>query len=198
MNIEHYHKFLTFQESGLKKKATDSLRSFISSFESTGDINGWVWENIAELGSNPSSRVRYEIFHELVYPVLKAGYIEGEFSSTLWLAKLIQNIYQAPKTHEELDWVSEMELLRKCHELKPENDEARLLLLECIVKWLQYTEHEWPSGILYGNDGATLEQCGEITQEIELVLSLDKEYQYSEFIKQYTKKLVQYRARLNK
>lgn len=198
MNIEYYQNFLRFQSLGQKNNATKSLRDFISSFESIEEIDNWVWVNLADLSSNSNARVRHEIFHELIYPVLKSGYNKGDFTSTLWLAKLIQNVYQMAKIHEELVGVSEMELLRKCHTLEPENNEVRLLLLECIVKLLQYSEHEWPRGILYSHDGATLEQCGEIAIEIELALSLDKECQYTEFIKQYTKKLSQYQADLNK
>lgn len=195
MNSEHYQNFLRFQSLGQKNKATKSLRDFISSFESIEEIDNWVWANLADLSSNSNARVRHEIFHELIYPVLKSGYNKGDFTSTLWLAKLIQNVYQMAKIHEELVGVSEMELLRKCHTLEPENNEVRLLLLECIVKVLQYSEHEWPRGILYSHDGATLEQCEEIAEEIELALRLDKEYQYTCFIKQFTKKLDQYRVK---
>lgn len=196
MNSEHYQNFLQFQSLGQKKKATKSLRDFISSFESTEEIENWVWANLADLRFNSNARVRHEIFYELIYPVLKSGYSKGDFTSTLWLAKLIQNVYQMGKIHEELVGVSEMELLRKCHTLEPENNEVRLLLLECIVKVLQYSEHEWPRGILYSHDGATLEQCEEIAEEIELALRLDKEYQYTCFIKQFTKKLDQYLVKL--
>ena len=42
MNNEYYHKFLSYQESGLKKKANESLRRFISSFESREDIDDWA------------------------------------------------------------------------------------------------------------------------------------------------------------
>ena len=198
MNIEHYQNFKVFEDKGLKKEAAESIRSFISSFENEEEIDGWVWENISNLSINRSARIRHEIFHQLVFPILKTGYLNKDFNCTLWLGKLIQNIYQYPKAHEELGWVTEIELFKKCHELNPENDEARKLLLSRIVSWLEYTEHEWPSGILYGNNGATLEQCSDIASEIELILSLDEEHKYNEFIKQYSKKLAQYKARLNK
>jgi hypothetical protein len=133
-----------------------------------------------------------------LYPILKTGYENNDFACTLWLGKLAQNIYQAQKLHEELNWVSELSLYKKCHVIDPSNDEARLLLLKAIVSWLEYSEHEWPSGILYGNDGATVEQCDEISIEVQRVLKMDKEHIYSEFIKQYVKKLGEYRARLNK
>ncbi len=197
MNIKHYNEFLEYQDKGLKKQAGKSVRMFISTFQNEDEIKEWVLQYLPSLTTNRSSRIRHEIFHELVYPVLKAGYVDNDFVSTLWLGKLIQNVYQATRLHEELSWVSELQLFRKCYEQKPEDDEARLLCLKTLVDWLEYSEHEWPSGILYGNDGATLEQCGEILREIEIILKLDKEYKYSDFIKQYSKKLVQYKTRLN-
>lgn len=198
MNIEHYREFKDLEEKGLKKLASKALRAFISSFKNGQEKEEWVWEYLPKLQANRHSRIRHEIFHELVYPILKAGYKNHDFASTLWLGKLAQNIYQAQQLHEELDWVSELSLYKKSHEIDPGNDEARLLLLKAIVSWFEYSEHEWPSGILYGNDGATIEQCDEISAEVQRVLKLDKEHAYSEFIKQYVKKLSEYRARLNK
>ncbi len=198
MNIDHFHKFEDYIEKGLKKEASKSVRAFISSLDDQREAEAWVWEYLPKLSKNRHSRVRHELFHEVIFPVLKTGYEDGEFKSTLWLGKLSQNLYQAEKLHEQLGWVTELDFYKKAYKLDPENDEVRMLLLDSIVSWLQYTEHEWPSGILYGNNGATLDQCQEIAVEVQRVLSMDKEYKYSEFIKQYNKKLCQYRARLNK
>jgi hypothetical protein len=198
MIIEHYQEFRELEEKGLKKQASRALRNFISSFENGREKEEWVWEFLPTLQTNRYSRIRHEIFHELVYPALKAGYEKNDFDCTLWLGKLAQNIYQAQHLHEELNWVSELSLYNKSHELDPNNEEARLLLLKALVSWLEYSEHEWPSGILYGNNGATIEQCEEISAEVQRVLKLDKEFAHSEFIKQYIKKLSEYRARLNK
>ncbi|EGL55761.1 hypothetical protein MAMP_02755 [Methylophaga aminisulfidivorans MP] len=198
MIIEHYQEFRELEEKGLKKQASKALRDFISSFENGREREEWVWEFLPTLQTNRHSRIRHEIFHELVYPILKSGYENNDFDSTLWLGKLAQNIYQAQQLHQELNWVSELSLYSKSHELDPNNDEARLLLLKALVSWLEYSEHEWPSGILYGNNGATFEQCEEISAEVQRVLKLDKEFAHSEFIKQYVKKLSEYRARFNK
>ena len=198
MNNQYYQEFRDHEERGLKKQASASLRMFIKSFETKREKENWVWENLPSLVKNRHSRIRHEIFHELVYPILKAGYMNSDFASTIWLGKLVQNIYQAKELHEELGWVTELNLYEKAHEIDPSNTEARLLFLKAIVAWLEYSEHEWPSGILYGNDGASLEQCDEIEDEVQRVLRLDREHVHSEFIEQYLKKLSEYRARLNK
>ena len=195
MNIAHYLEFKEYEEKGLKKQASSSVRAFIASFENGNEIEEWVWKYLPELETNRHSRIRHEIFQELVYPVLKRGYEQDDFSSTLWLGKLAQNLYQAQQLHEELAWATELSLFNKCYEIDPKNDEARLLLLKAMVAMLEYSEHEWPSGILYGNDAATIEQCDEIEQEVQRILQLDRECTYSEFIKQYIEKLSLHRVR---
>ncbi len=148
MNIEHYREFRDFEEKGLKKQASKSVRAFISSFQSSKDIEEWVWEYLPKIATNRHSRIRHEIFCELVFPTLRDGYKNGDFASTLWLGKLSQNLYQLQSAHEALDGVSEIELYNRCHEIDPENDEVRLLLLKSIVSWLAYAEHEWPRAYL--------------------------------------------------
>lgn len=196
MNSQYYQAFREHEEKGLKKEASIAVRAFISSFENDEAVRAWVWSYLPTLEKNGRLRIRHEIFHELIYPILKSGYENNDFSSTLWLGKLAQNIYQANQLHEALGWVSQLELYRKSHDLAPSNDEARLLLLEATIDWLAYSEHEWPSGILYGNNGATLEQCDEINAEVQRVRLLDKERRYREFTEQYINKLNEYRARL--
>jgi hypothetical protein len=197
MNIELYQEFKVCEEKGLKKEASRSLQAFIASFQNEKEKEDWVWEYLPKLDTNRHSRIRHEIFYELVYPVLKSGYDDNDFLSTLWLGRLAQNIYQTRQIHEELDWITEQGLYNKSHTINPENDEARLLLLKAIVNGLEYSEHEWPSGILYGNDGATIEQCEEISTEVQRATQLDRERTYTEFIEQYAKKLGEYRVWLN-
>lgn len=195
MNIEHYEAFLKHEEKGLKKQASESIRAFISSFENIEDTENWVWENLPKLKKNNHSRIRHEIFNDLVYPILKRGYENDDFASTLWLGKLAQNIYQAQKIHKELNWVSAIALYQKSHALDPTNDEARLCLLKATIDRLAYSEHEWPSCILYGNDCATLEECDDINAAVQQARQLDKEQNYREFIKQFVEKLNEYKTR---
>lgn len=183
---------------GLKKQATESVRAFISSFVDDKEVQEWVWSHLLELKTNRHSRIRHEIFVELVYPVLKRGYQAGDFKSTLWLGKLIQNIYQISKLHEELNYITDVQLYRKCFELNSEDNEVKSLLLQNIVQWLEYCIHECPSGILYGNDGATFEQCQEIREEVKFAKKLYTYKKYSNFFSSFENKLTQYESMLNK
>ena len=92
MNIEYYENFKDCEEKGLRKEAANSLRAFISSFKGKDEIDKWVWEYLPDIKTNRSSRIRHEIFHKLVFPILKIGYDQKDFKCTLWLGKLAQNI----------------------------------------------------------------------------------------------------------
>ena len=198
MNIIYYNEFLVFLDKGLKKNASKSVRLFIESFESEEEKSHWVWSNLAQLNFNNHSRVRHEIYSELIFPVLKKGYLASEVGAMLWLGKLIQNLYQAEHLHIELDYISDSILFKKCYEIEPESKEIRELLLENIVSRLEYNIHEWPSGILCGYDGANLAQCQALRNEVALAKSLDQASQYTMFLNDSIDKMVQYENQLNK
>ncbi|WHI46428.1 hypothetical protein ACJJIW_20810 [Microbulbifer sp. JMSA004] len=101
MKIECYQLFKEYKDKGLKKKSSKSIRTFISQFENDEEINSWVWECLPKLETNRHSRIRYEIFRELVCSILKCGSKNNDFSSTLWLGKLAQIIYQAQQLDKE-------------------------------------------------------------------------------------------------
>ena len=198
MNIEYYENFEKELDAGLKKQATASVKLFVESFQREGDIRDWVWSYLPNLEENRHSCIRYEIFMNLVYPTLKRGFELGDYNSTMWLGKLIQNIYQTKGLFEELGSLDEIDFYKKCHEIDPANNVGNSLLLCSILNWFSYCEHEWPAGILYGNDGATIEQCEDIRNETKFALSLTAEQADIDFIEQFSEKLVQHEMRLNK
>lgn len=198
MKIEFYGRFEKELEAGLKKQAAASVKLFVDSFHGEDDIYSWVWSYLPKLEKNRHSRIRHELFIDLIYPTLRKGFRSGDYDSTLWLGKLIQNIYQARGVFEELDSLVEIDFFKKCHEIDPQRDEGNKLLLQSILRWLSYCDHEWPSGILYGMNGATIEQCVEIRKESKLALSLATKQSDIDFIGQFLDKLGQYENDLTK
>ncbi|MDK1285721.1 hypothetical protein [Pseudoalteromonas umbrosa] len=198
MNIEYYEKFEKELEAGLKKQAATSVKLFVESFKGEEEVRNWVWSYLPNLEKNRHSCIRYEIFINLVYPTLKRGFEIGDYDSTLWLGKLIQNIYQTKGLFEELGSLVDMDFYKRCHEIDPENNHGNSLLLDSILNWFSYCEHEWPAGILYGNDGASIEQCEDIRNEAKFALSLVTEQADKDFIEQFLEKLIQYETRIIK
>jgi hypothetical protein len=46
----------------------------------------------------------------------------------------------------------------------------------------EYSEHEWPAGILYGMNGANLEQCQEIASAVTEARALDFNGKYDFYL----------------
>ena len=110
----------------------------------------------------------------------------------------IQNVYQTKGIFEELGSNVEMDFYRKCHEIDPSMEEGNELLLQSILSWLSHCVHEWPSGILYGMDGASIAQCQEIRVEANFAKSLASKERELSFIDDFLVKLTEYELRLNK
>lgn len=196
MNIELFNAFLKHQEFGLKKQASESIRDFISSFKSEAEIQKWVWNYLPQLDFNRHGSIRHELFIELVYPVLKCGYLRKEFEPTLWLGKLIQNLYQNRELHEQLEWITDVQLFREAYKLNRESDEVRILLLEKLISEFNFYMHEYPEVILYGNSAAEAQQCEQIREEVAFAKGLDKERAYTEYISELLNKLNKYESNL--
>lgn len=192
MNIESFEQYKAYEEQGLRTEAKACLHDFVSSFSDASEIEDWVWQYLPLLKENRHCRIRHEIFVELVYPTLKRGYLKQDFVSTLWLGKLVQNIYNNRAIHEELGWVTDYELYLRSYELEPNSQEAKSLLLATIVGHLKYAVHEWPAGMLWGNDGATTEQCVEFAGDLALANKLDAEQVHRAFFADFAEKLSAY------
>jgi hypothetical protein len=68
--------------------------------------------------------------------------------------------------------------------------------LKSLLDFFCYASHEWPAGILWGSDGAILDQCNEIMSEVTLARGLDRECAYASSIDEFESKLKQYQERL--
>jgi hypothetical protein len=86
------------------------------------------------------------------------------------------------------------ELLRLC----PDDEDAKQTVLSHLVDQFRHAEHEWPAGILCGMDGATLENCTEILNDVELARALDQQSEHADFLSNFVGKVLEYQSRLTK
>ncbi len=168
-----YEKFKRVEEQGLKSEAKVAVEQFIASFRTNKEKSHWIWSNISTLSENNHGRIRHEIFERLVFPCLLEGYKANDGASIYWLGVTVQNLYQASHLHKQLDWITEFQLFELAHKAEPENEQYKHAYIQSIVKWLEHCFHEWPHGVLYGNDGANQEQLKEIWSSIEQLEFLD-------------------------
>lgn len=190
MNLEQYNLFKELESKGLKDEAKGALRIFIESFGSDKEKETWVWNNIESLHGHYYGRIRHEIFESLVFPCLIKGYKAGEARAAFWLGQLSQNFYQSQALHQQLNWITELQLYEKAYQAEPSNQVYKNSYVAALVYCLEHCFHEWPTGILYGNDGANSEELSEILNSVNQLEHLD-------LAKKYQQRCIQWREILN-
>lgn len=193
MKPELYEQFLRLKEHGKKEEARTYLLDFIASFQTFDEKKIWVRGYL--VSSDIGHKIRHEIYENLVFPVLLDGYKQKDAWSTLWLATTWQSLYASKKCHETISWKDAFTLLKEAYALEP-STEVRERLLKAELDWFEYSQHEWPAGILYGWNGASLDECQEILREIAFARSLDKDAAHEEFLAQFEGRVVEYMDRL--
>jgi hypothetical protein len=102
-------------------------------------------------------------FNEVIYPILAPKVEQGDFEAIKLLVMLEQQLlaYQGIK---KVYRYTAIELINIGLQLAP-NDRELLQLYELKTRsYLCYTIHEVPIGIIYGNNGATIEDCNDLLQ----------------------------------
>lgn len=196
MNAAHFERFLECEARGLRREAKEAVAAFIASFKDEREVRDWVWAALPRLETNRHARIRHELFEHLVFPVLKRGFEAGDIESTLWLGRLIQNLYQAPALYAGIGYVTDVQLLRRCHELDPSHDEARRLLLDAEIRWLDFCAHEWPGALLCGNAAADADDCAFLAAHVATLRGLDHEARFTGFLDEFERMLAEYTVRV--
>lgn len=193
MDLQHYHEFKRFQAQGRRDDARAPLERFIASFEPGEDRAHWVREFL-EAGDY-GHKIRHELYEQLIFPVLLDGYRRRDAWSTLWLARTAQNLYTFAPLHALIGFKSEQKLLREAYQIDPK-EEIRESLLRALLRWFSYCQHEWPTGILFGGNGASAAECDRILEEVSFARALDAGAANEPFLREFEQRTREYRRRL--
>jgi len=197
MDINKFNQYKDFKSKDLKKKATVALKSFIDSIKSEEELESWTISYLNSIPKGSHEILRHELFEQVIFPVLLKGYNNKDLWSHLVLARFIQNLYQSKSMHQKIDNKSDHEILKECLKIDPTHIESRERLLNVQIRWFEYCEHEWPSGILYGTNGATKQQVEEILLELDQARSLDEDKKHKQFFDSFEKKIKIYIKRIS-
>ncbi|GMO65553.1 MAG: hypothetical protein Ta2A_13630 [Treponemataceae bacterium] len=192
MNIEYFNEFLQNEKLGIKTKAKEFVNKFIQSFVNYREKELWTIEYLPKLEENGNGRIRNELFEEIIFPVLLNGYNSKNISLMIWLAKLSQNYYQNKRIWMKMNYKSDTKILKECYAIEPNNTEIIDLYLELEINSINFSMHEWPSGILYGNDFATEDECKKLLQEIPFIHKLDRNKKYEKYLNEYENSVKEY------
>jgi hypothetical protein len=115
--------------------------------------------------------IRQPLYKNLIYPILDKAVENKDVSAINALIKLDQQLlsYQAyTKDEKYTSWT----LLEKGLSIAPEDLELIQIQFSKTKKYLNYTLHEIPLGVLYGTNGASIEECDELLNEIVIFESI--------------------------
>jgi hypothetical protein len=178
MNIDYFNEYLNYTNKGLRIKAKEYINKIIHSFEDYYEKELWTLKYLPKLNNDSNGRIRNELFEEIIFPVLLNGYNNKNINLTVWLVKLSQNYYQNNRIWKKINYKSSLEIIRKCYELEPNNNEIIDLYFKIKIERMDFCIHEYPYGILYGNNFATKEECKILLEEIPFLIKLDRNKKY--------------------
>jgi hypothetical protein len=197
MNIEFYNEYITFSRKGIRSKARECINNFINSFDDFKEKQLWTKEYLPKLEKTRNGYIRNELFEEIIFPVLLNGYKNKNISLMIWLVKLHENYYRNRKIWEEINYKTDLEIIKECYEIDGNNKEIIELYLSIEITRIIYALYESPCSILMDSNGMTLEDCKkELLEEIPLIRKLDRNRKYTDFIDDYENKLNKYIKRL--
>lgn len=167
-----------------------ALNAFLDALESSAPTDWYPWarsiaEQVVDHGLNLV--IRRPLFQRAVFPALLAGYKASLPGCARWLAGLVDQ--SNPECREKLGpgGATELALLWAAIRHDPGDRRSRLLLIDKVAYRLRYSIHEVPSGVLYGIDGASPEQCQELEEELaefcRLVAQEGMQERYAELIR---------------
>ena len=169
-----YSKYLEFcelRDAGLRQKANQAAQDFVAEYRANPDPGF-----ITEICESATHKINFHIWSGVVWPF----YVEDRTNpiAIKYLIQTIQNLYSDKTAHKSVDGVTEWQLLDQYLDAVPKDKWATDRKKVVLSDWLAHVIHEWPSGVLYENDGATIHECQKILQEIEELRSIDDRSDY--------------------
>lgn len=187
---ELWQAYLAAERTGARQVWKKALDQFVAALLAQGPSVADRWaralaERVVD-GAEPQS-VRFPLFREVLVPALVRGVQANEAGSARWLGCLMGRWAQNSNLLEALpeEMRTSRGLLLAALRLDAGDQRARRALVEEMAAYLAYTLHELPAGVLYGFDGATVEQCRDLTEmlsEFREQVRLLGESRYAELI----------------
>lgn len=189
-----FEQYEAAKTRGDKRLASSLVARFVAAFATDEERAAWT-RRYLDSGLIHHT-IRYELFEHVIFPVLLAGYQKSDPWCLAMLDRHAQNLYRAKHLWAKVGYETDIQFAQRRLELEPESAQARERVLAYWIAWFGYCEHEWPAGILYGMNGATESQCGEILDKVGEIRALDRDGVHRVYLDQFEAKVQQYRQRL--
>lgn len=168
---EMWASYVAEEKHGVRSIALGLLEAFIERLAAYPAAAWHEWGlELAQQAANPDSRlvVRMPLFRHVLFPALRLELEKGSGSAASALAAQAQLIYHCTECRDQLPnhLRSEHGLILEAVRRDPNDKASRLRLRQIYRDRFDYALHELPTGVLYGANGATPEECTEMLSEL--------------------------------
>ncbi|MDX2304377.1 MAG: hypothetical protein NW226_16345 [Microscillaceae bacterium] len=189
--INLWNKYLELEKGKLKTQASEILDDFIEATQECNpeELQAWVFEisrQYVDLEINLP--IRLPLFSEVIFPVLYKGLKNNEPNCARWLAGYHSFIDQSKEITRKIgkESASEVELLRKALLSNPLDQLATRKMVKALAWQINYSLHEIPNEVYYGNHCAKIEDCDLLLEEVlefeQLAQSIEKGHEFRALI----------------
>jgi hypothetical protein len=196
MDYEAYSQYQLLWSKGRKKEANKAAKQFVDSFSNLQEKREWAVKFLET--TDMKQPTNQQIYSEIIFPVLKDGYNRREPWSIKWLIKTTANLYRSPVLLNQFGDKTAATFAEEYLALVPEDQEMIEEYLRIEASWLAYCVHEWPVGILIGNDGANLGDCFKIQELIRKMRKMDTKGNHETLLFDVEGKVKEYVERLKR
>jgi hypothetical protein len=187
---EKYKQFVALKQYGPKHQVRMLAEDLIREYQAEPDE-----AFLLRMCDACTHKMDHMLWKRLVFPAMERR-LDDDPKVVRALIKTVQNLYSDKEAWQRLGFITEMQLTQRLLELCPEDGWARQAKAAQLHRWLAYTIHEWPGGVLYGADGASMSECDEILSAVEELLRLDESGRSIALCQDVREKTLQYKKRL--
>ena len=148
----------------------DELDQFISLLIKTDskEYEEWGYELSAKVVDQEIEfPIRMPLFEKVLFPMLLSGCNNQVAGCARWLSGFSQLIYKSKAAKDAIGTeFNEISFLKLALNHDPGDLLSKKRLVIALAWQLDFAIHEVPTGVLYGNNGASIEQCEELKSEL--------------------------------
>lgn len=174
--FQKYKKSIT---SGNKKLITKLITELHTTSKLNGDFEYWIHEHL-EKHIEEGIKIHHKFLVDDILPFLTSNI---QNPNSIYLLAKLSRCHKLP---------FEFDCLKNLYKSILENkddDRYKQMYREILLEWIEYSTHEWPSGLLYGNNGMTMDECNECLKDSIFWLSLENEDIYKTKIENFIQKI---------
>jgi hypothetical protein len=170
--VNQWNAYLAAERSGVRSLALAQLDAFIESLRRQSDMDWQNWAaelSEAILDGHREIPVRMPLFRSVIFPALHGRLTGGSGSAARILGGFSHLLCQSPECRALLPPPLQTEhgLILEAVRRDASDFRSKHRLRAILRDRFKYSLHELPSGILYGQNGASVEQCAEMMDELK-------------------------------